>query len=73
MVESEHCVEKVISEDSEVNRNKFMQIPLKCQKVSITKQVLLTMAAPQHIIHNKFKRKHPSENGIKPQDKDKLS
>ena len=24
MVESEHCVENVISEDSEVNRNKFM-------------------------------------------------
>ena len=26
MVESEHCVEEVINEDNEVNRNKFMQI-----------------------------------------------
>ena len=26
VVESEHCVKEVISEDSKVNRNKFMQI-----------------------------------------------
>ena len=34
MVESEHCVEKVISKDSEVNRNQFMQILAKMTKMN---------------------------------------